>query len=619
MGTILNSANGLKCQHWSDLNGRFFNYMFVDNNVKSARNFCRNVNNGYQVPWCMTEEGVSFCDIPFCNEIALKHKECKPLEMVSEYEYSGRLSYTVEGYICQNWSVQTPHKHHEFNYQFPENSITAANNYCRFMKFEIGCFTIDPEVRWQRCLVPTCEHPPTSSTANCKTNRRGLQYMGTTNSTINMKVCWPWSLFRRRLMTIGRFFNESYDAAFNYCRNIDNDPIGPWCFNCKSNCGSKKFRTFEKGYCGIPICDVSTRQNELYKSHTVKSKMKTQMWIAADMILLTVCPACLLFGTISNGLSMLVFMSKKRRRLIVSFLLVVLAVFDSLSLYMGMIPRWLRRMTDWDLETSNDAICQLYNFVMGIVMSFPGWVLLTLSYVRYIAITKPFESNVICTKINASKWLSVILACLSLVNIPKALFSKAHYKIMFEFDELHFSVYRDCQISNHIAAWLDLFSRCVFPFIILLVNNIVTICSHYRHVQNRIEITNTTRKNETQNTKLLTIILLTATFSYLFLSLPYFIYILSTTVVTLTNRSVFNPLDLFNRYSDYKINPDEEDSGEKYSADVYFWFISAISFMYINNSINFYLYCISGRVLRHEFLLIIGWKNVKRSVTGDGR
>ena len=36
-------------------------------------------------------------------------------------------------------------------------------------------------------------------------------------------------------------------------------------------------------------------------------------------------------------------------------------------------------------------------------------------------------------------------------------------------------------------------------------------------------------------------------------------------------------------------------------AAMYLWYIISISFMYINNSINFYLYCLGGATFRDEF------------------
>ena len=67
-----------------------------------------------------------------------------------------------------------------------------------------------------------------------KKGRHGLQYMGQTNTTRNGKVCWPWTFLVRQLRSerirVDNFPDADAQEALNYCRNLNNDRHGPWCY-----------------------------------------------------------------------------------------------------------------------------------------------------------------------------------------------------------------------------------------------------------------------------------------------------------------------------------------------------------------------------------------------------
>ena len=72
-------------------------------------------------------------------------------------DYRGTIAETASGRTCQKWTEQTPHQHT----QTPENYPTAGlgdHNYCRNPDGEpdAWCYTLDPNVRWERCDIPSC-------------------------------------------------------------------------------------------------------------------------------------------------------------------------------------------------------------------------------------------------------------------------------------------------------------------------------------------------------------------------------------------------------------------------------------------------------------------------------
>ncbi|XP_064619507.1 uncharacterized protein LOC135482952 [Lineus longissimus] len=75
-------------------------------------------------------------------------------------EYVGYKSTTVSGRTCQRWDKQVPHRHYVVGHAMPEMSLTTAENYCRnpgYGRADPWCYTVDPQVVWEYCLVPYCE------------------------------------------------------------------------------------------------------------------------------------------------------------------------------------------------------------------------------------------------------------------------------------------------------------------------------------------------------------------------------------------------------------------------------------------------------------------------------
>lgn len=245
-------------------------------------------------------------------------------------------------------------------------------------------------------------------------------------------------------------------------------------------------------------------------------------------------------------------------------------------------------------------------------MSFPPYILIAVTYERYLAIAKPFDAKLIGNRRNASKWILLILFCLNLLNLPQALYSKAWYQIMFDNDEIHFTVHKSCQSTSLTGAWLDSIFRCALPFTILLIFNILIMCLRREHYNNRCKILATAKKEkEEHEVKVLTFLLLAASLSYLFFALPYISYILLMPAVrTISDGEFINAVtseyckefDLDCRYIDYKVVDDKGEDHGKYSAAMYLWYIISLVFMYINNSINFYLYCLGGTTFRNELM-----------------
>lgn len=71
--------------------------------------------------------------------------------------YQGTVNVTQSGLACQRWETQTPHQHLKPPLVFPE--VQNSINHCRNAGGEVAkpwCYTLDPNVRWEYCDIPSC-------------------------------------------------------------------------------------------------------------------------------------------------------------------------------------------------------------------------------------------------------------------------------------------------------------------------------------------------------------------------------------------------------------------------------------------------------------------------------
>ena len=80
----------------------------------------------------------------------------------NDYSYTGNVSNTISGRLCQRWGSQSPHPHHQdvADY-FPDASLNETANFCRnpsnpFIARTAWCYTTDEAQRREYCDIPQC-------------------------------------------------------------------------------------------------------------------------------------------------------------------------------------------------------------------------------------------------------------------------------------------------------------------------------------------------------------------------------------------------------------------------------------------------------------------------------
>lgn len=284
-------------------------------------------------------------------------------------------------------------------------------------------------------------------------------------------------------------------------------------------------------------------------------------WTVEFLLKIYFTPLLLFAGTFGNLLSLVVFSRQKFRQSPTAFYFRVLAIADTLVLYVGLWPNWLRDAFDVHVFPITDAACGALVYLKYLLSDCAVWVLVLMTVERYIDVIRPHTAQRLFTW--RRLWASVLLTILTLavVNLPSAWIA-----IAAQDRTIH-----PCAVGNHQLGYLiwpcvDLALYCLLPFLIMLTCNVAIIRNivNMQHACGR-------HGNRHDETTTLTIMLLTVTFGFLLLTSPFAVY-----AITVYHFQTVAP-----------------------RAYLLFYFIASY-LRYVNHVINFPLYCLSGKIFRKE-------------------
>ncbi|CAH1268877.1 PLG [Branchiostoma lanceolatum] len=150
-GSVNTTQSGLTCQRWDSQSPHGHNITVTHPLAGLDENYCRNPN-GATRPWCYTTDP----DVTreYCNILTCFEDECYEDNGAS---YRGTVDFTKSGRACQHWASQTPHGHNKTPEIRPSGGL--EENYCRNPDGAsyLWCYTEDPDVRYEECVIPQCD------------------------------------------------------------------------------------------------------------------------------------------------------------------------------------------------------------------------------------------------------------------------------------------------------------------------------------------------------------------------------------------------------------------------------------------------------------------------------
>ena len=300
----------------------------------------------------------------------------------------------------------------------------------------------------------------------------------------------------------------------------------------------------------------------------------------------------IVLGTIGNILSIFILCRKNIRKSTCAFYLIVLAVSDLVVLYSGLLRQWINTTFHADIRQVSDGMCKFNTWLVYMSLDFSAWILVAVTAERVALVWFPHSAKSKCTKRSAAWIIGSILLFLMGIN------GHILYGLHLVTTSVNGTTIDTCTFISddyeyffdNAWPWIDFSIFCGLPFSCLLTGNILIITkviSSQRSTRRQISPQDPKSQGGSQKSPVssMSIMLFTLNSVFLLCTTPVSIYLIG--------------------YSYW------HRGATAYDKAVLSFSWAFVNFlMYLNNTFNFFLYCLSGTRFRNEvkcvFLKMIG-------------
>lgn len=314
--------------------------------------------------------------------------------------------------------------------------------------------------------------------------------------------------------------------------------------------------------------------------------------------------AIFISGMVGNGLVMLVIAVRKRVQSTTNGLhLMCLAIADLLVLCTGMLRHLIVQMSDYNIRDHSQAACKIHLYLTYFATEMASWVLVHLTVERVAAVFIAHRVRVIFTQTRAGIALAINTVIIVALNVPYlwsfTLMEPKELGFFYSSDDdaepkLSCDNSSKWQAMSNVLDWVHFAVKSAIPWSIMAAANAAIIVKIFRdRKQKRTWILRRSSGQYSNPTWLL----LAMTTTFLVTTAPYSIYI-----------SLVNNMQLI-----------EKASGQTEQARIYLLGSCFALLYYINNAINFVLYCLMGSRFRRELMAVFHRNRVSPSRDAESR
>jgi len=330
-------------------------------------------------------------------------------------------------------------------------------------------------------------------------------------------------------------------------------------------------------------------------------------------LLLYVPPIFFIIGLIGNLLSAVILTRPPMRSISTYRYLTVLSFTDSLVLTVGLLRMWLGQLLVGDDVLDHWSwACKLVNVVGYTVSNFSVWLIVAVTIERFVAVCYPLMAPSVCSRRRSTRIILAVLAVQLVIHVHFAWTVGVHAAV--DDDDDITDGRRQCQalpgfqtLVDDVWPWIDAAIYSFVPFVVIMALNMMIVRQVIASKRDRGQLcqqastTLTVRTSQgsmevsktTESTRL-TVMLLTVSFAFLLTTFP-----MNTTVIAMSCWQASLPNGLVT------------DLGLATKLILVRTVCELL--MYVNHSINFFLYCATGQKFRRQLCALC--RSPQRRVT----
>ena len=319
----------------------------------------------------------------------------------------------------------------------------------------------------------------------------------------------------------------------------------------------------------------------------VESKIAEGFWTYMS-------PCILVIGLVGNILVFVVLSKSSMRQTTTSLYLRFLAVVDILVLYTGLLRHWVIEITDYDVRTFSSAACTMHVWATYTTTYISAWLLVAVTMERSGVVWFPHRARSLFTK---RLTLIVILAIITFMTILNCHYFYGLGDYLLTVDNQTVVVPCDNSIDSYhdfernVWPWVDFCIYSVIPSSIMIICNVSIVYKVvssdrnsvlHGHNSNENVANSSSSVSRRSQTSYLTATLVATSTTYVLCTTPFCIYVIYSNV--------------FHFY----------EAQDIYAIAIEELVLSVVNMLqYINNAINFILYCVCGQRFRDELRALV--------------
>lgn len=217
----------------------------------------------------------------------------------------------------------------------------------------------------------------------------------------------------------------------------------------------------------------------------------------------------LIFGFIGNLLSATIMFRRARRGLSSYFYLAVLAIVDICILYSGCLLFLFEVTFDYHPQSSSSFLCRLSFYVQHLFTYVSAWLIVAVTFERFMVVQYPFQSIRIC-RMKVAYAITASIFFIFSIYTAHCFLTMDIFNTIVQTDESYHPNHIVCDLATHrqLLAFIDLCLYSVLPSILILIFNLLIIVTMFHAIKQRrdylqansfVPTTNTGQRNKHKN------------------------------------------------------------------------------------------------------------------------